>query len=444
MACESDDPVIRKFQCDRTIAASFVALLDAAGSPGYHDSVCLPPLNNMMAAMSIYEAAVIGWLRAHPESGSSPTLPGLLKAVSALYSSKNGKCPAAQASSPEEITRIGRSWSEDVDVHCAGPNITPEDLVPQQVGSIDFTEAAVSRTGLIAVVDFDRQRVLLFRDIEQKPIASTPLGGAFRTTSLKFSTDGHFLSWSDGFQLHIFDVVSDTPVKLPYLDSFEEQWIGDDLLVRAHAPNFGDRLILMLKHVGNGFMAFNLSVKSSHPNRPYNEEFQTLAVSDQFGQSFLRGDKVYASPSEALADGAEPITPSGGNPSLRVYRLGEHLLRVEDDDNFPPGSTHPWSLVLRNGSSGEVERTAPITQPWCKPLYLTARNDSGSFAMLLGEASVSIINSKDLSKVAYYRLHSSDGSAYRQIEFLPDDRLVAVGISQATGKFVIAIYSAKK
>jgi hypothetical protein len=321
---------------------------------------------------------------------------------------------------------------------CA-PGITSKDLAPKTIYEGHIDGWAVSSNGVAALADLSKREVIIFPDGLDKNVRHTPLEhNAFSEGSVGISSDGRYVSWADGWADYIYDVSKDTIAwKLDDMEGYisEQQWVGDDLLILEPRKN----TLLLVKSSREGFRESILTSTLEPSNVIDPIASGLVAVSDQFGLSFLRGEKAYSKVTDAIADGAViEIRGMSGN----VYRTGNRLLRLTVQDPYERAhNLNPPTLELHDGASGAKLLVRPV-EPACEPRNIAATGDNASFALLVGPETVLIKSKDDLVVGGAYNLRAPAGSMATPdaIRFLGDGRIV-VGADESISKKWLLVYS---
>lgn len=287
-----------------------------------------------------------------------------------------------------------------------------------------LVDIATSPTGAFALVDFaqtsaDQSKLLIYpRGPSSAPIL-IPLEGAFLQPSLKISSDGRFIAWVSGSEpvASVYDVVRARTQRLPQAPApGSDQWIGDELLVR----DYTGRIVVFGRGRG-GFAPVHADRGRFDPRGP-----PRAAVSDQLGESFMRGEVVYPSRAAAEAAGAVVVPPAGS--ALAPFRAGGELFVFQGAAGGPP--TAEGSDAVRLDAPDAPLRLVRVSdrkaldlhRRACLPDSMAASPGGTRFAILQAGALVQIIDARTLTLTGAFEL---DQPASR-IAFLSDGALLAM------------------
>ena len=356
----------------------------------------------------------------------------------------------------EDVQRLGSHWPELVQrsmqvaaEHCAVPNASTRQLAPKILFQGEVVDLVVSPTGVVAIADQKNEQAVIFaKGVDHAPLPPISFRGAFAGETMRLSDDGRFVAWSSTTRLYVFDVIANHLVSTTVMSIFDDQWIGDDLLFIGSDPNdFNHKSTVLMKWDGNGFREQVLSTwafgketiapETANAGKPTDE---SVALSDQFGSSFLSGDNVYRSVTDVLRDGRGFILHRNTIYRDRVYRLGRTLLQLGDNGNyFLANDKAPWLLILRDGRSGKVIQTAPVALPWCVPKDIAVTSGGTKFAALVSGTSILIVDASDLVARMVYGLQTPR-MTLKSIAFLPGHRLLALGESLTPRQSAVLVY----
>jgi hypothetical protein len=370
-----------------------------------------------------------------------------------IAASSSAHCDEADLKAWHE--RIAREWpglvQQSVRViaeHCAGGQVPTKVLSPKLLyrGSID--DVSVSSTGVVAVADLSKGLVLLFQNPDSREaFVQIPIGGGFGG-SAGFSANGRYLAWSSGFETYIYDVRSRRfALTVQGFQSHGMEWTGEDLLVKGYdgynlnlettslfSLNGGafERKVLDTMVFGRGHIPTGAS--SALPNE------DNFALADQFGRSLLSTKRgLYPSFEAAIRDGADISVHKDTTYSERVYRIGDRLVQPDTNGNLFRKPDVPWSLLLRDGTTGSILKSVPLPMPWCVPDQLSVAGDQSQIAMLT-KFSVLILDPTDLSARAVYGLDAPEFTMPESIALAPDSTLVVWATSSDLKSSSVFVY----
>jgi hypothetical protein len=270
-------------------------------------------------------------------------------------------CAARQAEGDAASDMMGRliqfgrtHYSTDQDLRdvsqCVGPTLPVRHMEGRVLLSAGDPEAygglSVSRNGRFTVSEKRTQKIYIFADgPDHAPISVKGSDSGLVIQDTWISADGHFAAWPDGLgDISIYDTAGRRRAPAPPLEclSMEAEWIGGDLLVRCAG---GEATYQLLTRDETGFRIARTWVH----DRKLDDVTQgrlAIAILDDSGQGFLRGEKVYSSLEAALADGASPEFPPYAEK--RVFRVGARLVQISlDDPDVTP------ALVVRDAATGD-------------------------------------------------------------------------------------------
>ena len=333
----------------------------------------------------------------------------------------------------EESEKLRPHWREFEKIlntrhaaQCGGPGMRAVERTPRVIYAGPIDGWAVSQNGAVAIASASRGNILIFPSgVDHAAAPPISIGHGF-DDSMRFSNDSRFLAWSDITTDYIFDlkkmeVVWELPPDRTYLPILSQQWIGNDLLIQTYAA---DDSLLLIRYEGGAFHKTILTSELFPRHGP--DGFDRIATSDQLGQRFLRGDKVYTSVQEGLADNAI-VVPHDLHlaPLPNIFRAGDRLMRVIGPDPYQRTHGGDWDTIeLRDAKSGQ--KLLEHRESACRPNLVTTTPGGDAFAILNGLETVAIEDRHDLAVKLLYNLIAPPGTMAtpRDIAFLPDNRIV--------------------
>jgi hypothetical protein len=385
-----------------------------------------------------------------------------LAAAGAIWICFNSAPASPQPKSYEDfladVQRMKQEWPGTVErklkvvsEHCANAGTPAQVLSPQVLYRGSVQSEAVSNAGAVAVADMSKNLVLVFpnADSRETPL-QIPLGRGLLVGSLSFSEDGRYLAWASVFEAYVYDLAEQRFALT--LNSFEAkgvEWIGDDLLLVGNDNADMKVTTTSLFRLSDGefhgevldtliFGKGHVTAGAPTPPTPWVED--GFAISDQLGKSFLSGDKVYPSLTEALHDHKEILLQ--GQLNGHPIRVGEHLVQFGDNENSFRKPEMPWSLLLRDGTSGKILASIPYSMPWCSARQLAVASDNSKIAMLIG-TSVLILKPTDLSVLAVYGLDATSVALPVDVAFAPNNTVIVWDQSLDPGHEAVLVYKLK-
>lgn len=285
------------------------------------------------------------------------------------------------------------------------PRPTPLTGATIHEGSI--VDLATSPAGQVAMAAFDQDdnRVLVFpRGLSEGSVA-IGIPGAFEAESLKISNDGRFVAWAAGAPpvLTVYDVAEGTAQRLPQITNpCAVQWIGEQLLVR----NCPGQVVTLARGEG-GFTPVQTVDDDARVSPRIS---QREAISDQLGESFMRGPDVY--PSRAAAEAAGSIVVSSIGSARAPLRVGRDLFVLSNRTSGPAtAQENEWISLAPNGPTPRLVRVSDgkeldLRDRACLPDSMAAPPGGSTFAILQGGALIQILDPQTLTVIGTYTLES--------------------------------------
>jgi hypothetical protein len=350
--------------------------------------------------------------------------------------------------------QIVRDWPGSVErgvnvaaKHCAGRQVPTRVLSPAVLYQGHVEDMAVSTAGAVAIADISKSLVLVFATTGSREASlQVPLGQGFVGNSLVFSQDGHFLAWATPFETYIYDVIARRfALTLDQFEARQVQWIGDDLLLIGNDDYNMNVTTTSLFRLKEGVFQRDVLNTVGLGNRYVRRDSSApaednFAISDQLGRSYLSPKGLYASLADALRDHATIIVHKDANYSERLYRIGEHLIQPSDNGNLFQKPDRPWSLLLRDGTSGNVLKSVPLPMPWCAPNGFSIAGDGSEIAMLVG-TSLLILDPTDLTVQSIYGLDAPSLAMPESVALVPGGKVVVWAQSLNPEQQSIFVYS---
>jgi hypothetical protein len=326
--------------------------------------------------------------------------------------------PSIYSWPPPPWGQMDRALETTLAAACAGPEASIVIMHGRTVFNgvrNSIRRVSASPNGALAIYltgDSMNAQTLVYADGVDKPARRLVTGD-----KVALSTDGRALAWLDDAGVEVTDLLTDrrTLIRRPDCETNESpRWIGQDLMVECEGP---DVEVQVFERAADGFRlgsSFNL------PDGASDEAIGRLAIVDESGTRFLRGERVYPSVATVVADHGMPAFPA--SVGEQIYRIGDRLLQIEGNE---PGDEGAPTLVARDANAGATEQRLTLPSARCRVRDVAVAPDGRTFALLLDRSVVQVFDAADLSTKAVYSLRRSGWDPAEWLAVLPDGRLVS-------------------
>jgi hypothetical protein len=316
---------------------------------------------------------------------------------------------------------------------------------------------ATSPTGIVALADLGTygddkgSRVIIYtHGLSADPI-SVPIPGAFTQYSLKISNDGYYVAWMAGIQQGptIYDVRVRKSQDLSQTSNpCADQWIGDDLLIH----DCPDTMVLFRLGPA-GFAPFH-TASAAIDLKDHSESRE--AISDQLGESFIKGGVVYPSREAAEAAGAVVVSPIGA--AYPPIRAGQDLFLVSGPRFNVPDPVRAkqveWANARSDGPDKKIIvalasrrtpglvrmsdlRSIDLKNADCYPGAIAVSPNGNAIAILQGGVLIQILDPKTLSVISSFRIDRPWDRPPQEIAYASDDTLLVMTRTDVS-RYVVA------
>ncbi len=301
------------------------------------------------------------------------------------------------------------------------PNISTHPIfVKFGEGTADIATTAQGQIALTVLRSGD-SHVLIFPAGIQSTPTSLAIDGALVDGSLKLSRDGHFVTWLDAFgPFHVYDLSEKKLLEVKGVENpCSNQWIGNELWVH----DCRRQVVIAFHQTDRGFELFR-TIDDKLPSTGRE------AISDQLGESFMRGPEVFTSLAAVEAAGAVVTSPIGSERApLRVgselflLRLTDHGPASAEENRMIDFSSEDAVPKLVRVSDG---KTIDLHNRACLPLSMASSPTGAKFAVLQGSSLAQIFDAKTMKPVSSFKLDARFSNAPRRIAFETESVLLVM------------------